>query len=102
MLDTFVADGNTFLIEMSLLILGIIIVAIILILREFSKYAVSRYTLDNDAPVLKRGRINLRETARVFAVISKNPFSRLSRYYKYRENESHEETYEKKVKNRNI
>ncbi|KJE48835.1 MULTISPECIES: ABC transporter permease subunit [Acidiplasma] len=97
-LDTFVADGNTFLIEMSLLILGIIIVAIILILREFSKYAVSRYTLDNDAPVLKRGRINLRETARVFAVISKNPFSRLSRYYKYRENESHEETYEKKVK----
>ncbi|WMT51135.1 MAG: ABC transporter permease subunit [Ferroplasma sp.] len=95
-LDTFVADGQLFNIEMALLIMGIAIVAIIVILREFSKYAVGRYTLDTDAPVMKRGRLNIRETARVFAVLSKNPLTRLARYYKYREGDNHEETYEKK------
>jgi NitT/TauT family transport system permease protein len=97
-LDTFVADGQLFNIEMALLIMGIAIVAIIVILREFSKYAVGRYTLDTDAPVMKRGRLNIRETARVFAVLSKNPLTRLARYYKYREGDNHEETYEKKEK----
>ncbi|WP_337860565.1 ABC transporter permease subunit [Ferroplasma sp.] len=101
-LDVFVADGQLFNIEMALLILGIVIVAIIVILREFSKYAVGRYTLDTDAPVLKRGRLNIRETARVFAVLSKNPLSRLARYYKYREGDKHQETYEKKEKKRKI
>ena len=97
-LDTFVADGQLFNIEMALLIMGIAIVAIIIILREFSKYAVGRYTLDTDAPVMKRGRLNLKETTRVFAVLSKNPLTRLARYYKYREGDKHEETYEKKEK----
>jgi NitT/TauT family transport system permease protein len=97
-LDTFVADGQLFNIELALLILGIIIVAIILLLREFSKYAVGRYTLDTEAPILKRGRLNTRETARVFAVLSKNPLSRLAKYYKYREGDKHQETYEKKEK----
>jgi NitT/TauT family transport system permease protein len=97
-LDTFVADGQLFNIEMAILIMGIAIVAIIIILREFSKYAVGRYTLDTDAPVMKRGRLNLKETARVFAVLSKNPLTRLARYYKYREGDNHEETYEKKEK----
>ncbi len=101
-LDTFVADGQLFNIEMALLIMGIAIVAIIVVLREFSKYAVGRYTLDTDAPVMKRGRLNIRETARVFAVLSKNPLTRLARYYKYREADKHEETYEKKEKKRKI
>ena len=47
---------------------------------------------------MKRGRLNIRETARVFAVLSKNPFTRLARYYKYREADKHQETYEKKEK----
>ena len=101
-LDTFVANGQLFNIEMALLIMGIAIVAIIVVLREFSKYAVGRYTLDTDAPVMKRGRLNIRETARVFAVLSKNPLTRLARYYKYREADKHEETYEKKEKKRKI
>ena len=101
-LDTFVADGQLFNIEMALLIMGIAIVAIIVVLREFSKYAVGRYTLDTDAPVMKRGRLNIRETARVFAVLSKNPLTRLARYYKYREADKHEETYEKKEKKQKI
>ncbi|MEM0140045.1 MAG: sugar ABC transporter permease, partial [Ferroplasma sp.] len=91
-LDVFVANAQLFYIEMSLLILGIAIVAIIVVLREFSKYAVSRYALDSDAPVLKRGRLNLRETTRVFAVLSKNPLARLSHYYKYRENNTGQES----------
>ncbi|MGE9810195.1 ABC transporter permease subunit [Ferroplasma acidiphilum] len=97
-LDTFVASAQLFNIEMALLILGIVIVAIVIVLREFSKYAVGRYTLDTDAPVMKRGRLNLRETARVFAALSKNPLTRLARYYKYREGDKHEQTYEKKEK----
>jgi NitT/TauT family transport system permease protein len=97
-LDTFVANAQLFDIEMSLLILGIVIVAIIVVLREFSKYAVGRYTLDTDTPVLKRGRLNMKETARIFAALSKNPLTRLARYYKYREGDKHEETYEKKEK----
>ncbi len=97
-LDTFVADANLHAIYTTLIILGIFIIGIILILREFSKYAVSKYTLDTDTPVLKRGRLNLRETTRVFAALSKNPLSRLSKYYKYRETENHEEKYEKKQK----
>ncbi len=97
-LDTFVANAQLFDIEMALLILGIVIVAIVVVLREFSKYAVGRYTLDTDAPVMKRGRLNLRETARVFAALSKNPLTRLARYYKYREGDKHEQTYEKKQK----
>ncbi len=97
-LDTFVANAQLNYIELSLLILGIVIIAIIMVLREFSKYAVGRYTLDTDAPVLKRGRLNLRETERFFAVLSKNPLTRLARYYKYRENEKPQETYEKKEK----
>ncbi len=95
-LDTFVANAQLFYIEMALLILGIVIVTIIIVLREFSKYAVGRYTLDTDAPVLKRGRLNMKETARIFAALSKNPLTRLARYYKYRETDKHEETYEKK------
>ena len=47
---------------------------------------------------MKRGRLNLRETARVFAALSKNPLTRLARYYKYREGDKHEQTYEKKQK----
>ncbi len=97
-LDTFVADANLHAVYLTLLILGIVIVCVILILREFSRYAVSKYTLDTDAPILKRGRLNIKETTRIFAAISKNPLSRLSRYYKYRENERHEEKYEKKEK----
>jgi NitT/TauT family transport system permease protein len=97
-LDTFVANAQLFNMEMALIIMGVVIVAIILTLKKFTKYAVSRYTLDTDAPVLKRGRLNIRETARVFAVLSKNPLSRLARYYKYREGDKHEATYEKKEK----
>ena len=101
-LDTFVANAEIFNIEMALFILGIVIVAIVIVLREFSKYAVGRYTLDTDAPVMKRGRLNIRETARVFAVLSKNPFTRLARYYKYREADKHQETYEKKEKKQRL
>ncbi len=97
-LDTFIATANLHYIYLTLIMLAIVIIAIILVLREFSKYAVSRYTLDTDTPVLKRGRLNLKETTRIFAALSKNPLSRLSKYYKYRENANNEETYEKKEK----
>ncbi len=97
-LNTFVADANNIAIEGTLIILAIVIIIIILILREFSRYAVSRYTLDNDTPILKRGRLNMKQTARAFSVLSKNPLSRLATYYKYREADKHEDKYEKTLK----
>ncbi|MGC8608449.1 MAG: ABC transporter permease subunit [Thermoplasmata archaeon] len=96
-LDSFLAANNTYGIDLSLIILGIIIGLIIVFLRKFSEYAVSRYTLDTDAPVIRRGRLNLKQTTRALSEIASNPFRRLAVYYRFRnEGNRREPDYEKR------
>ncbi|AAT43616.1 ABC transporter permease [Picrophilus oshimae] len=87
-------SNNIFLTEMSLLGMSFFVIATIALLREYTKRAVARYTLDTDAPIIRRGRLNTRQTSRIASVISKNPFSRLSSYYRY-QNLDIEEKFEK-------
>ncbi len=54
-------------------ILAVFIAAIVLGLRQFSRYAVAKYTLDTDQPIVRRGRLNVRETLRLSAIASVNP-----------------------------
>jgi len=82
----------------SLLVMAIIISISIYLLREFSKYAVAKYTIDTDAPILRRGRINLRQTTRVISSITVTPLSRLARYYRFRNYIPEEEVFEKEEK----
>ncbi len=96
-LDSFAASNNVIGIDLSLLILGIIIGIIIAGLRKFSEYAVSKYTLDTDAPIIRRGRLNVKQTTRVLSEIATNPFKRLAVYYRFRnEGNRSEPDYEKK------
>jgi ABC-type anion transport system, duplicated permease component len=75
--------------------MAIIISISIYLLREFSKYAVAKYTIDTDAPILRRGRINLRQTTRVISSITVTPLSRLAKYYRFRNYIPEEEVFEK-------
>ncbi|MGC8585465.1 MAG: ABC transporter permease subunit [Thermoplasmata archaeon] len=68
----------------ALLFQAIIVGTVIILLRKYSKYAVAKYTLDTDAPIIRRGRINVRTTTRIISTIAKNPVSRLAGYYRQR------------------
>jgi len=48
----------------AMLIMGVVIVGVTLGLREFANYTVSKYTLDTDTPITRRGRPRLRYTVR--------------------------------------
>ncbi|MGC8992305.1 MAG: ABC transporter permease subunit [Thermoplasmata archaeon] len=87
----------------SLLIQGITIGFVIVLLRQYSKYAVAKYTLDTDAPIIRRGRINVRTTTRIISTIARNPVSRLAGYYRQRTSyKIKKEEFEKEEKKYNI
>ncbi|MEM0157517.1 MAG: sugar ABC transporter permease, partial [Thermoplasmataceae archaeon] len=79
-LDTYIAQSLwTYVLE-TFIVLGLVVVVVIMGLREFSKRAVAKYTLDTDMPIVRRGRLNLRESIRFTAMSSVNPLNRLAKY----------------------
>lgn len=89
----YISSGEVEMIELSLIILGLVIVLIIAALREFAKYAVSRYALDTDTPVFRRGRFNLREAARRSGIVALNPLTRLANYNRIRRSRAYTDEY---------
>ncbi|MCL4307486.1 MAG: ABC transporter permease subunit [Candidatus Thermoplasmatota archaeon] len=80
LLDSYIArDLWTYVVE-TFIVLGIVIAIVIIGLREFSKRAVAKYTLDTDMPIVRRGRLNVRESLRFTAMASVNPLNRLAKY----------------------
>lgn len=69
-------------VDESLITMAIIIVLIVLGIREISNQAVAKYTIDTDTRIVRRGRLNVRQSSRLSAVISRNALGRLSYYYK--------------------
>ncbi|MBX8631652.1 MAG: ABC transporter permease subunit [Thermoplasmata archaeon] len=84
LLDAYVASSMWPDVFEILLILGVAIVLIILALRAFSRRAVSKYALDTDVPIVRRGRLNVRESLRFSAVTSVNPLNKLAQYNRAR------------------
>jgi len=82
LLSSYVSSGNYFAVYISMLMLGAVIFVIIILLRMYSRYVVSKYTLDTDAPIMRRGRLNFRQTSRVLYVLARNPLGRLAGYYR--------------------
>lgn len=68
------------LVYFALAVMGVMIVGLTLALRELSQLVVARYTLDTDVPIRRRGRLRLRYSARLSAVMSRAPLTRLSVY----------------------
>ncbi len=103
-LDAYVSAGAWNSVATVFIILGIVIVLIILGLREFSKRAVAKYTLDTDMPIVRRGRLNVRESLRFSAISSVNPLSRLAKYNRERRNNRHTEQdkYYEEPRERNL
>ncbi|MEM0120920.1 MAG: ABC transporter permease subunit [Thermoprotei archaeon] len=64
----------------AMLVMGLVIIGVTLGVREFATYAVSKYTLDTDTPITRRGRPRLRYTVRLSALISRSTIQRLSSY----------------------
>ncbi len=83
-MSSFIFAGNFTGIYLSFLILGVVLVAIIYLLRKYSKYAIARYALDTDTPVIRRGRFSFRNTTRRISIAAAAPLTRLSRYYRRR------------------
>ncbi|CAC12302.1 hypothetical membrane protein [Thermoplasma acidophilum] len=97
-LDSLAASGQIRLIYVALGILAAVIIVIIIGLREFSRYAVSKYTVDTDAPIIRRGRLNVKQTTRLLSVVARNPLSRLAGYYRSRTLSRPPEVFEKHEK----
>ncbi|MCW6169560.1 MAG: ABC transporter permease subunit [Thermoplasmatales archaeon] len=83
-LSSFISSSNTDGIILSLVTLGAVVVLIVLGMREYAKKAVAKYTLDTDAPIVRRGRFSFRQTSRLHAVSTINPLSRIARYSRNR------------------
>nr|WP_241760305.1 ABC transporter permease subunit [Thermoplasma volcanium] len=94
-LDSLAPTGKTNYVYLALLVLAVVIGAIIYILREFSRYVVSKYTIDTDAPIIRRGRLSVKQTTRILSVIATNPLSRLAGYYRSRYPGQNSEVFEK-------
>ncbi len=92
----FLYSKNQFIyVYYAMIIMALIIAVSVLILRELSKHIVAKYTLDTDAPILRRGRINLKQTTRIISSITVTPLGRLANYYRFRNTSNQEELFEK-------
>lgn len=65
---------------LAMLAMAAVIVGASLGLRRFAAYAVSKYALDTDAPVMRRGVPRLRYTIRLSAIPGRYTFQRLASY----------------------
>ncbi|MHB8372342.1 MAG: ABC transporter permease subunit [Thermoplasmataceae archaeon] len=79
-LDNYVRAGNFFLVSVTLIVMGIVVAGIILALKEITKRAVSKYALDTDVPIMRRGKPRLRQSATLSAITSLNPLGKLATY----------------------
>lgn len=83
-LSQFILAGQWNDVATLLVILAVVIVIIVVLMREFSRYAVSKFTIDTDMPIVRRGRLNIRESLRSSAVASVNPINKLAKYNRVR------------------
>ncbi len=79
-LPVFISEGKWSLVYLGLASLGAWVVAITLIFRWYSRYAVSKYGLDTMIPVRRRGRMNLMRTSQMWSSM-RGPMKRLSRFF---------------------
>jgi len=79
-LGNYVKEGNFFLVSVTLIVMGIVVTGIILALKEITKRAVSKYALDTDVPIMRRGKPRLRQSATLSAITSLNPLGKLATY----------------------
>ena len=102
-LDKYVASGNTFLIGVTFVVLGIAVAAIVISLKEIAKRAVAKYALDTDVPIIRRGKPRFRQSATFSAIASINPLGKLATYNRInrRKNVDLETLYYKEGKKRN-
>jgi len=103
-LDAYVASGQWSHVTDILIILGIAVVLIIFALRDFSRRAVAKYALDTDVPIVRRGRLNLRESIRLSAIVSSNPLQKLAQYNRARRSRNADDIddYDVEIRNRNL
>ncbi|BCU67724.1 sugar ABC transporter permease [Sulfolobales archaeon HS-7] len=99
LITQFIQEENWGDIAFSLTVLAIVVALVMVGLREYSKYVVARYTVDTDAPIIRRGRINFRQSSRLSSVVSRNPLSKLSRYYPHVRRRRSEKEEEENPKN---
>lgn len=102
-LDSFVSQGLWNEVITTFIILGTVVVLIVVGLREFSKRAVAKYTLDTDMPIVRRGRLNIRESIRFSAAASVNPLVKLAKYNRDRRNhrKTEQDKYYEEAKTKN-
>lgn len=102
-LDKYVASGNTFLIGVTLVVLGIVVSVIVISLKEIAKRAVAKYALDTDVPIIRRGKPRFRQSATFSAIASINPLGKLATYNRInrRKNVDLETLYYKEGKKKN-
>jgi NitT/TauT family transport system permease protein len=94
-MQALIAAGNTNGILLAFVLLALVIVIIIYFLRRYSKYAVSKYTVDTDTPVIRRGRFSFKNTTRKISATAATPFTRLSKYYRRRNPSMKNEMFER-------
>ncbi|EQD27858.1 binding-protein-dependent transport system inner membrane component, partial [mine drainage metagenome] len=63
-MESLIVAGNLDGIILAFVFLAAIILVIIYFLRRFSNYAVAKYTVDTDSPVIRRGRFSFKNTTR--------------------------------------
>ena len=100
-MDKLIAENNVSGIIFAFVVLAIVIGVIIYFLREFSKRAVSKYTVDTDAPVMRRGRISFKNTTRKISVVAATPLTRLAKYYRRRNASAQNEMFVNEKPDRN-
>lgn len=99
-IDKFAADGNITMLLVTFLSLGIFVVLLIEVVRRIGNHAVAKYTIDTDAPIMKRGKPRIRQTSRFSAIVSQNTLGKLASYTRVRKGpDDLEEMYSKEKKN---
>ncbi len=83
-IDRYSRDGNMFLLIITFLAIGMFIIATITIVRSMGNRAVAKYTIDTDAPIIKRGKPRIRQTATFSAILSENTLGKLATYNRAR------------------
>lgn len=80
LITRFLSTNDIVAVYVSLASLAVAVVAVTLSLRVFANWAVSRYTVDTDVPIVRRGRLRTRYSIIVARSLSMNTMARLSTY----------------------
>ncbi len=102
-IDKFAKNGNLNFLVITFIALGIFVVFLIAIVREMGNHAVAKYTIDTEAPIIKRGKPRIRQTSRFSAIVSQNTLGKLASYNRVRKGpEDLEELFSREKKNSKI